>query len=108
MLRIEELFQSRNFKINDFSESIYATNGIVKYFVVRPHEGNRYKYLLRISTCAAFDRWANSIPIEEFFDTEEDLINYILNNQLEIYKTLLEYLSEEYYDLQNTYEETIK
>lgn len=105
MFKIEELLQNKDYEVDSFSGNIYANNGIVKYLVVRPHEGNGYKYLLRVSTCAAFDRWANSIPIEEFFDTEEDLVNYILNNQLEIYKILLEYLSDEYYDLEKCFYE---
>lgn len=100
---------SQGMKITNkhLDDNIYANNGIIKYLIIFPNKYNNSKYCLRISTCAAFDRWANSIPIEKFFDTEEDLGNYIMNNQLEIYKILLEYLSNEYKDLQNIYEETI-
>lgn len=36
------------------------------FMVVEPHSGTNRKWMLRISTMRAFDRWANSTPIELF------------------------------------------
>lgn len=109
MKKVKQMLQYFGMKINENDgDNIYANDGVVKYLVVPPHKGNHFHYVLRISTCAAFDRWANSIPIEEFFDTENELIDYIGHNQLTIYKTLLKYLSEEYYYLQKDFEEETK
>ena len=47
----------------------------------------------------SFDRWANSTAVEEFFDTEIGLRNYLENNQLCIYKDVLRNLSEEYEEM---------
>ena len=69
------------------------------FMVVEPHSGTNYKWMLRISTMRAFDRWANSTPIELFFDSDVKLCNYLHDNQLNIYKRLLKYLSEEYDDI---------
>lgn len=57
---------------------------------------NNPKWLVRFSTVSAFDRWANSTAIEKFFDTMDEVIEYLTNNELDIYKELLSYLSEEY------------
>lgn len=79
---------------------IDASTDTIICLVIAPHEGTNYKYMLRLSTRAAFDRWANSTPIEKFFDTEKEVVDYLKNNQLEIYKQLLVYLSEEYSELE--------
>ena len=75
------------------------------FMVVEPHSGTNYKWMLRISTMRAFDRWANSTPIEQFFNSDIELCNYLHDNQLNIYKRLLKYLSEEYDDILDSYEE---
>lgn len=105
MNKIESMLRHvgmKNIEITQYH--ISGNDNIIKYFITSPHEGNHFKWVLRISTCAAFDRWANSIPIEEFFNTEENLVDYICNNQLKIYKELLCYLSEEYWDLYEVYQ----
>lgn len=66
------------------------------YLIVAPHSGTDGRWMLRTTTIAAFDRWANSTAIQEFFDNEIELCNYLYKHQLDIYKNLLEYLSEEY------------
>lgn len=75
------------------------------FMVVEPHSGTNRKWMLRISTMRAFDRWVNSTPIELFFDSDVKLCNYLHDNQLNIYKRLLKYLSEEYDDILDSYEE---
>lgn len=40
-----------------------------------------------------------------FFDSDVKLCNYLHDNQLNIYKRLLKYLSEEYDDILDSYEE---
>lgn len=58
-----------------------------------------FAWLLRAAALASFDRWANSTAVEEFFDTEIGLRNYLENNQLYIYKDVLRSLSEEYEEM---------
>lgn len=53
-----------------------------------------------MTTISAFDRWANSTAIEKFFETDIELCNFLYEHQLDIYKELLEYLSEEYDELE--------
>lgn len=59
--------------------------------------------MLRVSTRSAFDRWANSTAIEEFFDSDIELCNYLHEHHLDIYKDLVEYLSSEYDDVAEVY-----
>lgn len=73
----------------------------IHYLIVEPHSGINNKWMLRVTTKSAFDRWANSTAIEEFFETDIKLYNYLSNHQLDIYKRLLEYLSLEYEELNN-------
>lgn len=60
--------------------------------------------MLRVSTRSAFDRWANSTAIEEFFDSDIKLCNYLYDHQLDIYKDLVEYLSREYDEATEEYQ----
>ena len=73
----------------------------IHYLIVEPHSGTNNKWMLRVTTKSAFDRWANSTAIEEFFETDIKLYNYLSNHQLDIYKRLLEYLSLEYEELES-------
>ena len=83
-----------------------AKTDTIKYLIVEPREGNGNKWLLRISTIAAFDRWANSRTIEKFFDTETELCEYLKGHQLEIYRALIRYLSDQYDELERVYIES--
>lgn len=71
--------------------------------IVPPHSGTKYRWLVRFSTVAAFDRWANSRAIEEFFEAKEDVEKYLRENKVNIYTELLEYLSCEYKELWEDY-----
>ena len=75
---------------------LYAKNDVIMALIVSPHEGNDFSYLVRFSTVPAFDRWANSCPIEEFFETTQEVVSFLKNNKTRIYKELLEYLAEEF------------
>ena len=85
-----------NYEIIEYEGHLEARTNTVIYMVVSPHNGTKNRWLLRITTVSAFDRWANSTAIEEFFDTDIELCNYLYEHQLRIYKELLEYLSLEY------------
>ena len=61
------------------------------------------RFVLSVSTIAAFDRWANSLAVEKFFITEGEVVDYLFNNELDIYKDLIKYLSEEYADMESLY-----
>lgn len=88
-----------NYDITESEGRLDARTDTVYFLIVSPHSGNDNKWMLRVSTIAAFDRWSNSTAVEEFFETEIELCNYLYDHQLDIYKGLLKYLSSEYEDL---------
>ena len=94
---------SEVFDIREYEGHLEAKTDTVLFMVVEPHEGTKERWMLRVSPMASFDRWANSTAIEEFFDTEAELCNYLNENQLRIYKSLLDYLSNDYEEI---YEQT--
>lgn len=77
-----------------------ARNARVYFMIVSPHKGNKHRWMLRVSTVSAFDRWANSTAIEEFFETDIELCDYLSEHKLDIYRQLLDYLSNEYDELE--------
>lgn len=85
-----------NYNIIEYEGHLEVRTETVLYLIVAPHSGTDGEWMLRITTIAAFDRWANSTVIQEFFDSETELCNYLYEHQLYIYKNLLEYLSKEY------------
>lgn len=87
------------YDVVEYYGHLEARTNTVLYLFVEPHSGTDNRWMLRATTISAFDRWANSTPIEEFFDSEIELCNYLYEHQLDIYKNLLEYLSEEYNDI---------
>lgn len=91
----------------DTSDGNIEYNNVVKYLIVPPHPGNCWRYLVRISTQAAFDRWSNSIPIEEFFNSEIEVVEWLRKNESFILYTLIEYLSEEYSEMEQALREEI-
>ena len=101
MRHIKEWFENdyENYEIKEFDGNFEAKTNTTLFLIVSPHSGTNNKWMLRITTISDFDRWANSTAIEEFFDTEIELCNYLYDNQLYIYKSLLEYLSWEYDEL---------
>jgi hypothetical protein len=101
MEEIKEWFENNyeNYEINEYEGHLEARTDTVIYMIVAPHRGTDNRWMLRVSTRSAFDRWANSTAIEEFFDTDVEVCNYLYEHQLDIYKTLLSYLSEEYDEL---------
>ena len=98
MKNIKRWFENdyENYDITEYEGHLEARTNTVLYMIVEPHSGTDNRWMLRVTTISAFDRWANSTPIEKFFDSEIELYNYLYTNQLDIYKQLLEYLSLEY------------
>ena len=91
-----------NYKDCDFEEydnHLEVRTNTILFLIVDRDEDTYDRWMLRITTRSAFDRWANSTPIEMFFKNEVELCYYLQERQLDIYKTLLEYLSEEYDEL---------
>lgn len=91
-------YSCENYEITEYDGHLETKTNTVFYMIVSPHSGTNNRWMLRVSTIAAFDRWANSTAVEEFFETEIELCNYLYNYELDIYKDLLEYLSLEYED----------
>lgn len=98
MENIRQWFENdyENYDIAEYDGNLEAKTNIVRYLIVSPHSGTDNRWMLRVTTMSAFDRWANSTVVEEFFDTEIELCLYLYDHQLDIYKNLLEYLSLEY------------
>lgn len=84
-----------NYDIVEYEGHLEARTETVLYLIVAPHSGTDDRWMLRVTTIAAFDRWANSTAIQEFFNNEIELCNYLYEYQLDIYKNLLKYLSKE-------------
>lgn len=85
-----------NYDIYEYDGHLEAKTDIAYFMIVEPHSGTDNRWMLRVTTVSAFDRWANSTAIQEFFDTDIELCNYLYEYQLDIYKDLLKYLSLEY------------
>lgn len=98
MENIKRWFENdyEKYDIHEYDGNLEAKTNIVRYLIVSPHSGTDNRWMLRVTTTSAFDRWANSTAIEVFFETEIELCNYLYDHQLDIYKNLLEYLSLEY------------
>lgn len=98
MENIKRWFENdyENYEIEEYEGHLEVTTKTVLYLIVEPHSGTDNNWMLRVTTRSAFDRWANSTVIEEFFKTDIELCNYLYEHQLDIYKQLLEYLSLEY------------
>ena len=100
MKNIKRWFEEdyENYDIHEYDGNLEAKTKFARFLIVSPHNGTNNKWLLRVSTVSAFDRWTNSTAIEEFFENEIEVCNYLYEHQLDIYKELLEYLSLEYED----------
>lgn len=97
---VEILKRIYGLKIKDMNKGmICAKNDMIIVLIVAPHSDTEYRWMLRISTTAAFDRWANSAAIEEFYETGDEIAQYLENNVVEIYGQLLTYLTGEYYEM---------
>lgn len=106
MNKIREWFENdsinygEQYDIYEYEEHLEARTKTTIFMIVSPHEGNKYRWMFRASTISAFDRWANSTAIEEFFETDIELCNYLSEHKLDIYIQLIEYLSREYDELE--------
>lgn len=92
-------FEKYNYEVYEYEMMLQAKTDTILFLVVKPHKGTNGKWMLRVAALASFDRWANSTAVEEFFDTEICLHNYLENNHLNIYKDVLRKLSDEYEEM---------
>lgn len=93
---IKNWFKDNGYEVDEYEATLQAKTDTILFLVVEPHNGTNGKWMLRVAALVSFDRWANSTAVEDFFDTEIGLRNYLENNQLYIYKNVLRNLSEEY------------
>lgn len=96
---IKNWFKDNGYEVDEYENILQAKTDTILFLVVEPQNGTNGKWMLRVAALASFDRWANSTAVEEFFDTETGLYNYLENNQLYIYKDVLRNLSEEYEEM---------
>lgn len=86
---------------DDFNKkdiSLIVQSEYIAFLIVEPHD-HLDKWMLRVAPRVSFDRWGNSAVIEEFFNNETEILNYLKENQLHIYKELFFMLSNDYYYL---------
>lgn len=95
------------YKLWEYDGHLEAVTNIAHFMIVSPHSGTENRWMLRVTTVSAFDRWANSTAIEEFFDSSIELCLYLYDHQLEIYKDLLGYISREYDELKEEFEKEL-
>lgn len=104
---VKNWFKDNGYEVDEYEGILQAKTDTILFLVVEPHNGTNGKWMLRATALASFDRWANSTAVEEFFDTETGLCNYLENNQLYIYKDVLRSLSEEYEEMYRVYEDQL-
>ena len=91
-----EAYDCDDFNKKDISLIVQSED--IAFLIIEPH-GHLDKWMLRVAPRASFDRWGNSAVIEEFFNNETEILNYLKENQLHIYKELFFVLSNDYYYL---------
>lgn len=96
---IKNWFKNNGYEVDNYKTTLQAKTDTILFLIAEPHNGTNGKWMLRVAALVSFDRWANSTAVEEFFDTEIGLYNYLKNNQLYIYKDVLRSLSEEYEEM---------
>lgn len=96
---IKNWFKDNGYEVDEYETTLQAKTDTILFLVVEPHNGTNGKWMLRVAALVSFDRWANSTVVEEFFDTEICLRNYLENNQLNVYKDVLRSLSAEYEEM---------
>lgn len=99
----DKVNNGQDYEIYEYKGHLEARTGTVFFMVVEPHSGTKNRWMLRVTTESAFDRWANSTAVEEFFNTDIELCNYLHEHQLDIYKDLVRYLSRKYNDIAEEY-----
>lgn len=87
------------YEINEYEGHFEARTNLAFFLIVEPHSGTNNKWMLRVAPISSFDRWANSTAVEEFFLTDIEVCNYLHEHQLDIYKSLLECLSNDYEEI---------
>lgn len=90
----------QHYDVYEYDGHLEAKTDSALFMAVSPHDGTNNKWMLRVTPITSFDRWANSTAVEEFFGTDIELCNYLYEHQLDIYKMLLERLSEDYRQLE--------
>ena len=96
----ENIVNDENYEIRTCdNDCLLVKNDTAMFEIVPPHDG--LKWLLRIAPISGFDRWSNSTAIEEWFESAENICNYLHEHKTKIYKTLLKYLSSDYDEIYN-------
>lgn len=108
MKEIIKALKALGFNTKESNVNIWATTSSIICLVVAPHKGTNFKYMVRFAPKAGFDRWANSVVIEEFFDTPEDVVTCLTTNTAEIYKRLLDDLTEQYNCLKEEFDSYLR
>lgn len=97
--KTDTINNGQTYEINEYEGHFEAKTNIAFFLIVEPHSGTNNKWMLRIAPISSFDRWANSTAVEEFFLTDIEVCNYLHEHQLDIYKNLLESLSNDYEEI---------
>lgn len=86
----------QEYEIDEFEGRLEVRTDMALFMIVAPHSGTKNRWMLRVAPIVSFDRWANSMAVEEFFDSEMGVCCYLKNHQFDIYKAMLRRLSDDY------------
>lgn len=94
------LYETLGIKTEIHDNIIRSNGGYITVCVTTPEKLNELGWRIRLAPSATFDRWANSVVIDKYFNTEDELVSYLIgcDTRVDIYKTLYESLSEEIND----------
>lgn len=87
-----ECFYDKDNKVSN----IFGYGNYILMQVVRPHNGNDFKWLLWVTSTRAFDKWSNSTAHSVSFNTSFELWSHLMLNKAEIFKDVVSYLSDCY------------
>ena len=89
MENIKRWFENdyENYDFEEYEGHLEVRTKTTLFMIVKPHSGTDNKWMLRVTTISAFDRWVNSTAIEEFFDTDIELCNYLYDCDGDFYSS---------------------
>lgn len=96
----DKINNGQDYEFYEYDGHLEVRTETALFMIVEPHNGTNNRWMLRVAAISSFDRWANSTAVEEFFNTDIELCNYLYEHQLNIYKDLLRRLSEDYDEIE--------
>lgn len=89
--------------VNKQLSRIEGASSYIAVLITMPHEDINKRWALRITPLVSFSRWSSVAKLELFFDSVEDMIGYLKDEQTEIWRYLFKCLTGDYDDLVDCY-----